>query len=67
MRRGYAAPLGARLSESGRERAPAALLARHSELPEVLVSHRYPLERMAEAYATANDKVSNSIKVVVEP
>jgi len=45
----------------------AALLARHPELPDVLITHRVPLERVDEAFALANDRSSGSLKVVVEP
>jgi threonine dehydrogenase-like Zn-dependent dehydrogenase len=45
----------------------AALLVRHPEVADVLVTHRFPLERVADAYAAADDKASCAIKVVVEP
>jgi len=35
--------------------------------PEALVTHRFPLDRAAEAFATAADKKSGSIKVLALP
>jgi len=44
----------------------ASLLARHPELPDVLITHRVPLERVDEAFALAND-ARRQLEVVVEP
>jgi 2-desacetyl-2-hydroxyethyl bacteriochlorophyllide A dehydrogenase len=44
------------------------LLRRHGErLAATMITHRYPLERISEAFATASDKTSGSIKVTIEP
>jgi threonine dehydrogenase-like Zn-dependent dehydrogenase len=37
------------------------------DLPAALITHRFPLERAAEAFATAADRSKGAIKVVVEP
>ncbi|MBT4521250.1 MAG: alcohol dehydrogenase catalytic domain-containing protein [Halieaceae bacterium] len=44
----------------------AALLGRLPDLVDILVTHRYPLDAAAEAFATAADR-SKAIKVVLEP
>ncbi|MGF1596011.1 MAG: zinc-binding dehydrogenase [Acidimicrobiales bacterium] len=44
----------------------ARLLARLPELPDALVTHRFPLDRAVEAFATAADKTTGAIKVTVE-
>ncbi len=44
------------------------LLARGALQAAPLITHRFPLERIAEAFAAADDKtVGNSIKVIVNP
>ena len=43
------------------------LLGRHRETLELLVTHRFPLDRALEAFATADDKTTGSIKVHLEP
>jgi threonine dehydrogenase-like Zn-dependent dehydrogenase len=54
--------------ESGRDvDAAAALLAERPEIPEVLITHRLPLDAAAEAFDLARDRKSGSIKVVLEP
>jgi threonine dehydrogenase-like Zn-dependent dehydrogenase len=45
----------------------AALLAATAHAAEVLVTHRFPLERAAEAFRTAADKTSGAIKVQLHP
>ncbi|MPY93026.1 MAG: alcohol dehydrogenase catalytic domain-containing protein [Acidimicrobiia bacterium] len=45
----------------------ARLLGELGGLGEALVTHRFPLHRAAEAFATAADKASGAIKVLVEP
>lgn len=47
--------------------AAAALLATTPELPRALITHRFPLDAAAEAFATAADRKSGAIKVVLEP
>lgn len=47
--------------------AAAALLAATPELPRAIITHRFPLEAAAEAFATAADRRSGAIKVVLEP
>ena len=44
-----------------------ALLAKYQDLVAPLVTHTYPLEQAAEAFATALDKRSGAIKVTVLP
>jgi len=45
----------------------AALLAATPELPAALITHRFPLDAAAEAFATAASRASGAIKVVLEP
>ena len=45
----------------------AALVVRHAAAIEPLVTHRFALDDVARAYATAADKRLGSIKVQVEP
>ena len=47
--------------------AAAALLAATPELPRTVITHRFPLEAAAEAFATAADRRAGAIKVVLEP
>ncbi len=44
-----------------------ALIAAHRGLLASLVTHRRPLDAVAEAYAIADDKTSRALKVTVEP
>ena len=47
--------------------AAAALLAATPALPRAVITHRFPLEAAADAFATAADRKSGAIKVVLEP
>ncbi|MGH9075140.1 MAG: zinc-binding dehydrogenase, partial [Acidimicrobiales bacterium] len=44
-----------------------ALLASRPEVPEAVITHRFPLDAAAEAFATAQDRKAGAIKVVLEP
>ncbi len=45
----------------------AAVLAQLPELPDAIITHRFPLDAPAEAFATAANRASGAIKVVLEP
>ncbi|MDH4017848.1 MAG: Zn-dependent alcohol dehydrogenase, partial [Actinomycetota bacterium] len=45
----------------------AALLATTPELPDALITHRFPLDAAAEAFTTAANRSSGAIKVILEP
>jgi len=47
--------------------AAASLLASRPEVPEALITHRFPLDAAAEAFAVAADRASGAVKVVLEP
>jgi threonine dehydrogenase-like Zn-dependent dehydrogenase len=44
----------------------AEMLAARPEIPESLITHRYPLEEAGEAFRVAADRSSGAVKVVVE-
>jgi threonine dehydrogenase-like Zn-dependent dehydrogenase len=44
-----------------------ALLAKHRDALAPLVTHRFKLDQVTQAYAAAADKRSGSIKVQIEP
>jgi threonine dehydrogenase-like Zn-dependent dehydrogenase len=45
----------------------AEILAQRPELGRLLITHRFPLDAVQEAFATARDRSSGAIKVVLEP
>ncbi|MFP6656021.1 MAG: alcohol dehydrogenase catalytic domain-containing protein [Myxococcota bacterium] len=45
----------------------ASLLAERPELPDLLITHRFPLDAAVEAFEKAHDRVGGVIKVVLEP
>jgi threonine dehydrogenase-like Zn-dependent dehydrogenase len=45
----------------------AALLSRHPEVAKALISHRFPLAEVKQAFAIARDRKAGAIKVVLEP
>jgi len=45
----------------------ATILARHPELPDIVVTHRFPLDAAADAFSVASDRSAGAIKVVLEP
>ena len=47
--------------------AAALLLGTRPDIAKTLITHRFPLDAVAEAFATATDRSSGSIKVVLEP
>jgi threonine dehydrogenase-like Zn-dependent dehydrogenase len=51
-----------------REFAEASdMLASRPELPQMLVTHRFPIEDAPDAYRVAEDKSKGVFRVVVEP
>lgn len=44
-----------------------ALLASRPEVPETIITHRFPLDAATEAFAIAQDRHAGAIKVVLEP
>jgi threonine dehydrogenase-like Zn-dependent dehydrogenase len=47
--------------------AAAALLAAVPAIPELFITHRFPLDAAVEAFRVAGDRQAGSIKVVLEP
>ncbi len=45
----------------------AKVLAENPLIPEVMITHRFPLEAAVEAFETAANRASGAIKVVLEP
>ena len=45
----------------------AQLLADRPELGRLVITHRFPLDAVGEAFAAARDRASGAIKVVLEP
>ena len=45
----------------------AAILAARPGIADVMITHRFPLDAVGEAFATARDRASGAIKVVLEP
>ena len=45
----------------------AALIANHPIIGQALITHRFPLEAAADAFATARERSNGAIKVVLEP
>lgn len=45
----------------------ATILAERPEIPEAIITHRFPLDAAAEAFAVAQDRAAGAIKVVLEP
>jgi threonine dehydrogenase-like Zn-dependent dehydrogenase len=45
----------------------AAILAARPEIGTALITHRFPLDAAAEAFACAQDRAAGAIKVVLEP
>lgn len=47
--------------------AAAAILAQRAEIPGLVITHRFPLDGVREAFAAARDRSAGAIKVVLEP
>jgi threonine dehydrogenase-like Zn-dependent dehydrogenase len=44
-----------------------ALLAARPEVPETIITHRFPLDAAVEAFTVAHERQAGAIKVVLEP
>jgi len=54
--------------ETGRDMdAAARVLADDPEIASAMITHRFPLDRAAEAFSVAADRASGAIKVLLEP
>ena len=54
--------------ETGRDMdAAARILAESPEVPEAMITHRFPLDRAADAFDAAGDRAAGAIKVLLEP
>ena len=54
--------------ENGRDMdAAARVLADNPEIASAMVTHRFPLDRAADAFTVAADRASGAIKVTLEP
>jgi threonine dehydrogenase-like Zn-dependent dehydrogenase len=54
--------------ETGRDMdAAASVLADSPELAPAMITHRFPLDRAADAFTVAADRASGAIKVLLEP
>jgi threonine dehydrogenase-like Zn-dependent dehydrogenase len=47
--------------------AAARVLADDPEIASAMITHRFPLDRAAEAFSVAADRASGAIKVLLEP
>jgi threonine dehydrogenase-like Zn-dependent dehydrogenase len=45
----------------------ARILADRPLIPRTIITHRFPLDGVVEAFATARDRSAGAIKVVLEP
>lgn len=58
----YGRHAGGRDAESA-----AAILSANPEVARAIITHRFPLDAVDEAFATARDRAAGAIKVVLEP
>jgi threonine dehydrogenase-like Zn-dependent dehydrogenase len=47
--------------------AATRVLADSPEVATVMITHRFPLDRAADAFTVAADRASGAIKVLLEP